>query len=810
MWLRGQNINTPPLLAIFLISSLTLAYEVLLTRLLSIIQWHHFAYMIISIALLGYGASGSYLTVFQNSLIKSFNRNFIINICLFSLSSIVCFLLAQQLPFNPLELFWDDTQWLWLLCLYFLLILPFFFSANCIGLVFLCYKNKINGAYAADLCGAALGALVIIVFLYWLFPLDILRIIVTAGGVLVTFMVIRQKLNRKVLVLGFVTISFPWVLPNAWLQLNSSEYKPLNQTRQIIDVRVVNEKNGPLGLVSVVESPTIPFRYAPGLSLTNLVEPAKQLAMFSDGDGMSTITQFNGDVSTLSYLGNMTSALPYKIQKEPSVLILGASGGADVLQALYHSAKTIEAVELNKQVVALVKNEYSDFSGDIYNRDDVHIHVAEARSFLETTDQRYDLIQMALMDSYAASSAGLYALNESYLYTVEAMTLYLQRLTDNGVLALTRWIKLPPRDTLKLLATAKQSLWERGISNPERHIALIRSWNTATLLIKRNPLSVSDIQNIIKFCRVHSFDVAYHPNISEHDTNRHNILPQRYYFEGAKAILSSQAEQYFDHYKYDLRPATDDKPYFFNFLKWEFLPEIVNLPANQGLSLIEWGSIVLVLTLFQALFASLLFILLPLWFYYRRQNNKTTTGHLKLFIICYFTLLGAAFMFIEIAFIQKFILFLSHPTYAIAVVLTGFLFSAGIGSLTSKRWSMLRSIQISISGICICIVIYLAFLSNIFQWLISVNEIGKIILSLLIIFPLAFFMGIPFPLGLNLLGKKSPSTIPWAWGINGCASVVSAIAATLVALNFGFTIVIVMALVFYLLSGLLFLRNYSH
>ncbi len=807
MWLQGRSINTPPLLAIFLISAITLAYEVLLTRLFSIIQWHHFAYMIISIALLGYGASGSFLMVFQNRLKAYVSYSLTANIFLFAISSIGCFLMAQQIPFNPLELFWDRSQWLWLLLIYLLLILPFFFSANCIGLVFLCYKNKINRIYAADLQGAATGALVVVIIIYWFFPSDILRIIASAGGVAVILATINQKLNPKVITLALVTIIVPWLLPNSWLALNPSEYKPLSQTLQITDTKVVSEKNGPMGLLSVVESPTIPFRHVPGLSLTNPLEPPQQIALFSDGDGMSVITQFKGDISTLSYLANTTSALPYHVLHTPNVLILGAGGGADVLQAMYHQANNIDAVELNEQVVALVKNEYSIFSGDIYNQNNVQLHTAEARGFLASTTQRYDLIQMALMDSFAASSAGLYALNESYLYTVEAITLYLQRLTDDGVLSLTRWIKLPPRDTLKLLATAKQALLDLGVSNPEQHIALIRSWNTATLVIKRVPLSDNEIQKILAFCKKRSFDLAYYPAISSEETNLYNVLPERYYFDGARALLSSNAEQYFDDYKYNLKPATDDKPYFFNFLKWQFLPEIISLPAGQGLPLIEWGSIILVITLLQALLLSLIFILLPVWIYDRKQNKQSRENHFNTFVISYFILLGAAFMFVEIAFIQKFILFLSHPTYAIAVVLTGFLLFAGMGSAYSRKWTMPKAIKIAIAGICICAVFYLIFLSNIFHWFISANDIVKVVLSLLLIFPLAFFMGMPFPLGLNLLAKISPETIAWAWGINGCASVVSAIAATLVALNYGFTTIIIMALVFYLLAGLFFIKK---
>ena len=594
------NVNRPPLVSLFFLSLLSLSFEILLVRLLSIVQWHHFAYMIISIALLGYGASGAFITLFQHKLKCHLSQIFVANIFLFAFSSVAGFVMLQQLSFNPLELFWDKLQWIWLLKLYVLLMLPFFFVAFCIGSVLFLYREKIDVCYGADLFGAALGALGIVFLLHWFSPVITFQIIIVLIGLTGIIAIFELRLNKSAIILCIMIMLIPWLLPKTWLELNPSEYKSLSQTLNIIGTRVVHKNSSPLGVITVVESPVIPFHHAPGLSLNSSSLPPEQLGVFLDGDSMSVITRFDGDLKSLDYLNNMTSALPYTLLDNPEVLILGAGGGTDVLQAKYFEAKYIDAVELNSQVVDLLNTKYAEFSGNIYTDSEVNIHIAEARAYLQTSDKKYDLIQLALMDSFATSAAGLHALNESYLYTTEAMKLYLKHLKPDGILAFTRWVKLPPRDTLKLVATAKEALLQSGVADPQQHIALIRSWNTTTLIIKNAPLSALDITNITDFSHLRSFDLVYYPEITAAEVNQFNVLPTAYFFQGTTALLSSDSRQFVDRYKYKLQASTDDKPYFFHFLKWRSLPEIFQLPAKQGIALIEWGTIILLVTLIQA------------------------------------------------------------------------------------------------------------------------------------------------------------------------------------------------------------------
>jgi len=796
--------------SIFLISAAALAYEILLMRLLSIIQWHHFAYMIISLALLGYGASGTFLALTRRWLQQRFAAVYIASAVLFGVSMVVCFALAQRVPFNALEVMWDPTQYIYLLLIYLLLFVPFFFAASCIGLAFIQYKEQINRIYLSDLLGAGTGALSIILLLFVLRPESSVQVLV--GLALLAAVVANLRYYSQLprwplptIIAGVVVLLFGF--SHSWLGLRISPYKGVSQALQVVDAKILSEQSSPLGVLTVVESPTIPFRYAPGLSLNTKQEPPPQLAVFTDGDGLSVITRYDGRRKRLAYLDDMSSALPYHMLRRPRVLILGAGGGSDVLLALYHQAETIEAVELNPLVVDLVKNRHADYAGHLYDAPRVRIDVAEARGYVTRSAKRYDLIHVALLDSFGATNAGVHALSESYLYTVEALQTYLEHLAPNGILAITRWLQLPPRDSLKLFGTAIEALKRSGVAAPARRLALIRSWNTSTLLVKNGHLTEPDVLAIREFCERRSFDVAYYLGMERSEANRFNLLDEAYLFDGATALLSAARPDFLDRYKFHITPATDDKPHFFHFFKWRSLPEFLALPQGGRSSLVEWGYLILVATIVQALIVGIVLILVPLWItkHTRRMRTGARMG-------LYFGALGLAFIFIEIAFIQKFILFLNHPLYAIAVVLSGFLVFAGLGSGYSARLARrlenttFSPIAAAVAGIVGISLIYVLLLAAISPWLVALPDVAKITAALGLIAPLAFCMGMPFPLGLAKLAAHAPDFIPWAWGINGFASVVSAALATLLAIHFGFTAVVVLALVLYVLAAVLVRR----
>ena len=789
----------PPLFSIALISAAALAYEILLMRLFSIIQWHHFAYMMISLALLGYGASGTFLALSRRWLKGRFRAAYLVNAVLFGISAMVCFLLAQAVPFNALEVLWDPQQPLWLMLIFLLLFIPFFCAANCICLTFSEFSTQLHRVYSFDLVGAGVGALAIVGLLFVVLPGTALKVVSALGifsaAVAWRECAIQPRWPALVLMLGAATV----LMPGIDFSLQVSEFKGLSQTLRVLDAEQIDQRSSPLGLLTTVKSPAVPFRHAPGLSLNTPGPIPEQLGVFTDADNMSVLTRFDGDLKKLVYLDYLSSALPFHLLEKPAVLVLGAGGGSDVLQALYHRASHIDAVELNPQVVDLVNSEFADLTGALYELPQVAVYNSEARGFVSASRIRYDLIQVALMDSFSASSAGLYALSENYLYTVEAFTQYLQHLRPGGILSITRWIKMPPRDGLKIFATVIEALEQAGVTDPGPHLAMIRSWNTSTLLVKNQAFTGADIDSLKAFTRERWFDLIYYPGITRNEVNRYNQLQEPWFFEGASRLLGPARAEFMDSYKFNIHPATDDRPYFSHFLKWQTLPELLALKGRGGMPLLEWGYLILVATLVMALLASFLLVLLPLWL---RRRRETRASGLRWRILAYFLAIGVAFMFIEIAFIQKFILFLHHPLYAISVVLCSFLVFAGLGSLMSMRWRERVSLFSITVGIGMFSVLYVLLLPGLFDWLIQLPGLIKIPVSALLIAPLAFLMGMPYPLGMSLVSEKLPSWIPWAWAVNGCASVVSAILATLLAIHLGFVFVVLVAVVLYLLAAM--------
>ena len=792
--------------ATLLVSAGAIGYELLLMRTLSIVQWHHFAYMIISVALLGYGVSGTFIALFKSRLETRFEAAFAASALLFSFTMVVCFAIGQRIPFNGLELVWDARQLFFLSLLYLVFFVPFFFAATCIGLAFSCRRTEISRIYFFDLMGAGIGAVLIIAALFVLLPQNALVVLMALPLIASVIMGTSSTARVPLMAAQVAWLAFLMSgIPQDQLVLRISEYKGLSQALQVIDSRVLNIRSSPLGLITVVESPTVPVRHAPGLSFNTRHVPPEQLAVFTDADGMSAITRVDDDPGALDYLGDVTAALPFALLTEPDVLILGAGGGSDVLLALYHGARHVDAVELNPQMTELVRSTYSDFAGSVYDDPRVTLYTKEARGFVAMSDRQYDLIHIGLLDSFAAAGAGVQAQSESYLYTIEAISEYLKHTKPDGMLAITRWLKMPPRDSLKLIATVIATLEASGVSEPGNHIAVIRSWNTTTLIIKRGALTPFDVESIQDFAHSRSFDTAWVPGIEADAANRFNVLSEPYLYTGTRALLGENADEYVERYKFYIEPATDNRPYYFHFFKWATLPEVIALRKVGGAGLIEWGYLILVATLLQSTVAGLLLILLPLSQVERKWPDGTV-----LHMGTYFLLLGFAFLFIEMAFIQKFILFLSHPLYSVAVVLCGFLVFAGIGSAVSEilaakiAGSGRSALTIAAAAIVMLSLMYIFLLPLVFQLAIGLSDPVKIAISLALIAPLAFVMGMPFPLGLQRTALSSPDFVPWAWGINGFASVISAVLATLLAIEFGFTVVILLALAFYACAALLF------
>jgi len=799
-----------PLLSILILSGAALAYEVLLIRLFSIVHWHHFAFMVISIALLGYGASGSLITVFRDKLLKHYDRVFISNILLFGLSSIACFITVQHLPFNALEILWDRSQWQRLLLSYLLLTMPFFFVANAIALTMMRFHRQIPLVYGIDLMGAGFGALSVMILLQSFSPDELLRLI-AISGITAGFFALRNFTNKQkqitVLLLLWCIVAI-FMTPQKWLDLRMSEYKGLSQTLLMKEASLRLTHSSAESQVDVVLSPFIPFRYAPGLSLQSPTGPPDQLAVFKDGDEMTAIDHVT-DRSSLEYYGYMSSALPYYVHPSAqNVLILASASGAQILQAHAHEIPKIDAVEPDRQLSLLFTDEFADYVDWQSLKHKVTIHHISPRGFA-AAKKSYDLVIMGPAGASTGGSAGVHALSTSYDYTVEALQSYLKLLAPDGVLSLTQWTSTPARGNLKLLATAVSAMKKSGINQPENNMAWIRSWNTATLILKNSRLTAEEINNVRNFSLSRNFDLAWLPDIKPQEVNRFQLLQKPVYYLTAKSVFGSVAadapeSHFIQRYKYNIQPATDNRPYFNNYFRWSSLPEFMSLPGQAGLSMIGVGYPTLLVTLAQATVAAVVLILLPLLFV-KTAKNKAADRHRN--IVIYFLSIGLAFLFIELAFIQKFTLILSQPMYAVAVALCAFLIFSGLGSLyvqhrlktasTTVIPVLLRRAVILIGLITVS---YILLLPLITQTIMALEESARIISAFILAAPLAFAMGMPFPLGLAALQQKTPQLIPWAWGINGCASVLSAILAVLLAIEIGFNGVMICAVVLYVLA----------
>lgn len=781
----------PPLRSVALISAAALATEVLLSRLFAIVHWYHFAYMIISLALLGFGASGTFLSIARSGLTRHFESAYLVNAACFGLLAVASPLLARALPFQADALLWDPWQPLWLALVYLVLSAPFFFAANAIGLTLTVYHRRAGRVYAADLAGAGLGALSVIGLLSLVWPETALRLSAAIGllAVLVGALELRVAPLRWAGA-ALVGIAVLAALPGSILRFEPGPYKSLSQALQIDGASAVLERSGQLGRLTVVASPLVPFRHAPGLSLFSTSEPPPQLGLFSDGEGFQAITSASKEPARLAFLEQSTNALAYHLRAPGTVFVPAAGGGMEILRALHFGAETIDAVELNPQAVRLLQDDFAEYTGLLVESPGVDLVSSDARGFLAGTDRRYDVLQLTVDGSGA--SGGLSGLSEDYDLTVEMMRLYLKHLEPGGFLSITGSTRVPPRDSLKLVSELIDALQPFDATD---RLLMIRGWQTFTLLAKNGPAGAQDIARMRAFAESLSFDLVWYPGMRASDANQYNQLREPWYHEGVRALLGDRREDFVAGYPFDIRPATDDRPYFRNFFRWPLLAQGWEARGRGGMTLLELGYPLLVATLLQALLAAMLLIVFPLLFVGTRSHS-TASQRWKVF--AYFASIGLAFVFLEVVFLQKLMLLVHHPTMALALMLAVFLAGAGAGSAfvgTRPPDSDRRTLLAAVAGILLLGTAGALLLDSLSMSLSTVALAVRVIVASILILPLAICMGMPFPLAIRRLEEVS---VPWAWAINGCASVVGAVLSTLLAIEFGFAAVLLLALLLYM------------
>ena len=823
---RNHSASLPLAILIAVTSMAVLAYEIILMRLFSIGLWYHFAYMVISMALLGFGASGSILFLAYNRIERDLNGWLIFLSAALSISFPLCFSLSQNIPLDPLQLIWQPIQWVYMLLTYLLMSIPFLLAGGIIGIILTSTVEKAHRMYAINLFGAGCGAMIIIPALFTGPPWRLLPFL--GYGILLGTTGCCLKMRRPGIGLGTLLIA-GLILTMTYFRLPPNpkihETKALPMTLAFPDARIEATRNGPLGMIDVVGSSQI--RHVPGLSLNFGLKPdvqdvkiPEQKGIFVDADGLSPITAFPGNLNEMDHLDYTSTALPYHIRNPKKALVVGAGGGADILLGLIHQTPEIIALEANQQIAGLILDPFAAFSGYLYSRPEVRLKIQEARQFIHSTNEKYELIQLSLIDSFVNSAGGLHSASEDYLYTIEAFEGYLSHLTELGVLAITRWIKLPPRDSLRTLSTGLMALRRMDISEPEKHILFIRSWKTFTILISRSPFTSEEILKAKAFCTFRSFDLAYYAGMKAEEANQYDIQEKPYYYNGAHAICSVDAEIFLKDYLFDVSTITDDRPYFSHFFRWKKAPELFQSLNREWLPLVEMGYIFILATLGQAALTSALLILTPLvilWWIQRRSNMIKTPLRFSETIgpFIYFGSIGLGFMFFEMVFIPQYTLLLSHPVYAATVVLATILVFAGLGSLSVGRLPTVspKFLWIPVVAILCWALIHIGVGDKVFDWALGFSFWVRLMITVLLLLIPSFLLGWFFPSGLHILAQKHSDLVPWAWGVNGCASVIGAVLGKSLAVTIGYNFVMIIACLLYALAVITFyisFRTYDH
>ncbi len=771
---------------VLLVSAATLLFEIALTRIFAVTQGYHFAFLAISLALLGFGASGTALALFPALASRDIRPMVAGAGVLFAVTSTGGMYVINVLPFDAYTLLWEPSQLAYLALYYLALAVPFFFAGSIVGACLAKHPSRAGVLYGANLVGAGIGCLLSVVF----------PVIVGAAGSVVVAGVIAlvgaaamagRELRRPAWlvpgVLAVVAVAAAVVLGVTELRL--SPYKAVSQALRHEGASKAWSRWNAFSLVEVIESGSI--HAAPGLSFAYQGVLPPQTALAVDGDNLSPMSAVPPERA--DFTEYLPTSLVYRLSDRPNALVIEPGGGLDVLTALRNGAESVTAVISNPLVVEAVGERFADHAANILGRPGVTVVDEGARSYLRRTDERFDVIQVSLADSFRPVLAGAYGVSENYLYTVEAFESYYRRLAPGGFLSVTRWAQTPPSEGVRVVSVAVEALERLGVE-PADQMAVIRSLQTITLIVKRSPLDDADIDTVRGFADSLQYDLVYHPGIAASDLNRFSVHPAPIYHDTVAAILDVDArEPLYDDYSHDISPVRDDRPFYFHLFRWSQTPEILGSLGRTFQPFGGAGFLIVLGSLVVAVAAACVFILLPLLFRHNRTDDVAGgAGVRRLWPFVYFAGLGLGFLWVEIPLLQRFILYLDQPTYAFATVLFGILVWSGVGSLASDRLRV--SMAAAVSAVAALSVLYALGLPLLFDATLGLPLAGRLALSVVLLAPLGMAMGVPFPRAIRLLGEQAPVLVPWAWAVNGSTSVVSAILATVLALSFGFTWVI--------------------
>jgi hypothetical protein len=788
-------------LGLAFVSAAALSFEINLTRLFSVSQFYHFAFMVVSIALLGYGASGTFLALQKgkNKKEKEYPLSLLAGcagICILG-----SFLLVNIIPFDSYSIAVDISQLGILVLHYAALSSPFFFIGMITSLMLRRNRESSGKVYALNLAGSAAGCLVAI-----LTPglidgegvVALSAVIACSGGL---FFMIHEKSNKQkgkaaislgvigiTLVIALVPLSSKIIhgeMPE-FFTLNISPYKSISYALQNPEAEVINSAWNSISKIDVVRSPSL--HSLPGLSYryANPLPPIKGL--FWDGDNLNAILPLDDDQAFMSHL---QTAIAYELQENPHVLILEPKGGMAISAARALGAGQITAVEGNPLVI--------DAAADIYHMEGVDLVTSSGRSFLRASETKFDIIQIPLTDSFHPVSSGAYALGEDYRYTLESFEDMIKILKPDGLLVITRWLQQEPSEWLRIFALAVTALEEEGL-NSTTNILALRGYNTGTIFVKNSPFKMTEIAKVRSFAENKAFDIVFMPTLREEEINRFNILPEPVYYQTFNNFLQADSREYFYRtYPYDVSPPTDDHPFFGHYFKWSQIGDVLGSIGTTWQPFGGAGYLVIIIIFIIALILSNGLILLPMIFR-KRTGSASRLGRLPI----YFGLIGLAFMLVEMPLIQRFILYLDQPSFAMAAVLFSILLFSGIGSHYGSQKLTLPKALSSLVGL---LIVYIFLLPRLLSLSLGLPLALRLLITIVLIAPVGFLMGIPFPAGLSqirTIKEQNPDAGDWmisyVWGVNGASSVIATILASLISLSCGFNMTFVAGTFCYLLA----------
>lgn len=779
---------------VFLISASLLAFEVVLLRLFAVQTFHHFAYMAIGVALLGFAAAGTALVLTRRAVEGREAELFRILSVLLPLALVAAPVLGQLMEFEPTQFLWDWRPWATITVLYLCLALPFFTGAGAITLALMRAGASVGRLYAWNMVGSGFGGLLAIGLLFPFRPDQALAatVLSTLPGAVAGLLELASSRARArgrrvavrsaavawcVAVLLCVGVTLAVVRP-PW-SLSITSFKGLPQVEAFAGATRVGEAWDPTGWVTAVRTPA--FHHAPGLSLGFQGGLPEQIALFVDAETAGGATVLEGEGP--GFLDWLPSAAPYALDSPRSVLVLGSGDGLQALNALAHGAERITAVELVEPLVRMA-DEVVEEDSRVYSHPSVRAVLGDARGFAARTDERYDLVVLTASGTFAAGASGIHGTGENYLETVEAYRRYLALLEPGGTLAVTRWLRTPPRDNVKLIFTVDEALRRSGATAGQSTIAFLRSWATGTLLVRPDGFEASDIARLRSFAEARLFDVDWPVSaggpVDAGSPLQHNLLERPVFREALRATARGEdaAVRFRSEYAFDVSPATDDRPYFGQFVRLASLPTLLAEDRAAWLPVAEWGYLAVVATLVQSGLLALLLLGLPVVVLVGSGEKDVRVGRTAL----YFGAIGSGFMFVELAVIQRLGLVLGHPVFATSATLVALLVFSGLGSAGSDRlpvrYTTPACAAVAVSALA------LGLGSGAAEALVSLPLWARAAAALAVLAVPGVLMGAPFPMGLRRLAPES-TALAWAWAANGVASVIGASAATLLAMEVG-------------------------